>query len=129
MDCAELALTIRGMLAGAGLETFVKTSGSKGMQLYLPVNTPTDYETTKTFAHRLARMLEKEKPNVEKGAPGPFYAEFDVKAAAAGAYQLDMLEEETGAGTCDVWVNGVLEQRGKGAVQNRKASPDAGGGP
>ena len=42
--------------------TFVKTSGSKGMQLYLPVNTETDYETTKTFAHRLARMLEKEMP-------------------------------------------------------------------
>ena len=63
MDCAELALTIRGMLAGAGLATFVKTSGSKGMQLYLPVNTETDYETTKTFAHRLARMLEKEMPD------------------------------------------------------------------
>ena len=63
MDCAELALTIRGMLAGAGLVTFVKTSGSKGMQLYLPVNTETDYETTKTFAHRLARMLEKEMPD------------------------------------------------------------------
>ncbi|MGK2933473.1 MAG: DNA ligase D [Solirubrobacterales bacterium] len=64
MDCAELALTIRGMLAGAGLETFVKTSGSKGMQLYLPLNDPgVDYERTKTFAHRLARMLEKELPD------------------------------------------------------------------
>ena len=63
MDCAELALTIRGMLGGAGLTTFVKTSGSKGMQLYLPLNDPgADYERTKTFAHRLARMLEKEMP-------------------------------------------------------------------
>jgi len=64
MDCAELALTIRGMLAGAGLETFVKTSGSKGIQLYLPVNdSRVDYGRTKTFAHRLARMLEKELPD------------------------------------------------------------------
>ena len=47
--------------------------------------------------------------------------------AAAGEYQLDMLEEETGAGTLDVWVNGVLEMRGKSAVTNRGASPDAGG--
>jgi cytochrome c553 len=73
------------------------------------------------------RSLEKEKPNVPKDAKGPFYAEFDFKAATAGPYQLDMLEEETGAGTFDISVNGVLEQRGKGAVQNRKASPDAGG--
>ena len=73
------------------------------------------------------RTLEKEKPNVAKGAKGPFYAEFDITVPAAGAYQLDMLEEETGAGTFDIWVNGVLEQRGKGAVQNREASPDAGG--
>ncbi len=63
MDCAELALTIRGMLAGAGLETFVKTSGSKGMQLYLPLNSGAGYEQTKTFAHRVARMLEKQMPD------------------------------------------------------------------
>lgn len=63
LDCAELALAIRGMLAGGGLETFVKTSGSKGMQLYLPLNTDATYEQTKTFAHRLARMLENELPD------------------------------------------------------------------
>jgi hypothetical protein len=73
------------------------------------------------------RTLEKEKPNVEKDAKGPFYAEFDLTVTAAGSYQLDLLEEETGAGTFDIWVNDVLEQRGKGAVQNREASPDAGG--
>lgn len=62
IDCAELALTIRGMLAGVGLETFVKTSGSKGVQLYLPLNSGAGYEQTKTFAHRIARMLEKQMP-------------------------------------------------------------------
>ena len=73
------------------------------------------------------KKLEKEKPNVPKGAKGPFFAEFDINVPQAGNYQLDMLEEETGAGTFDIWVNGVLEQRGKGPVTNREASPDAGG--
>src|SRR5262249_6256288 len=65
--------------------------------------------------------------NVPSGANGPFFAEYDVTVAAAGEYQLDLLEEETGGGTVDVRVNGVLEQRGNGPVTNREASPDAGG--
>ncbi len=71
--------------------------------------------------------LEKEKPNVPTGAKGPFFVEYDMTVAAAGDYQLDFLEEEVGGGTVDVWVNGVLEQRGKRPVENREASPDAGG--
>ncbi len=73
------------------------------------------------------KKLEKEKSNVPTGSKGPYFAEFDVTVEQAGNYQLDMLEEETGAGTADVWVNGVLEMRGKGPVTNREASPDAGG--
>ncbi|MEO7650533.1 MAG: DUF1549 domain-containing protein, partial [Bryobacteraceae bacterium] len=73
------------------------------------------------------RALKKGDKNVPSGAKEPFFAEYDLAASAAGEYQLDMLEEETGGGTLDVWVNGVLEQRGKGPVTNREASPDAGG--
>jgi hypothetical protein len=67
---------------------------------------------------------DEEKP---KNVKGPFFAEFDVTAPAAGEYQLDMLEEETGRGTADVWINGVLEKRGLPPVTNREASPDSGG--
>ena len=73
------------------------------------------------------RTLQKEKNNVPTDVKGPYFAEYDATVAAAGEYQLDMLEEETGAGTLDVWINGVLEMRGKSAVTNRKASPEAGG--
>ena len=71
--------------------------------------------------------LEKEKSNAPKGVKGPYFAEYDVTVATAGDYQLDLLEEESGAGTVDVLVNGVLEQRGKRPVENREASPDSGG--
>jgi bifunctional non-homologous end joining protein LigD len=45
-----------------GLQSFPKTSGSKGLQIYVPLNTPTKYESTKTFAHALARLLEHDHP-------------------------------------------------------------------
>jgi bifunctional non-homologous end joining protein LigD len=60
LECCEVALTIRDALSALGLETVVKTSGSKGMQVYVPLNTPTDYEQTKTFSLTLARALERQ---------------------------------------------------------------------
>jgi bifunctional non-homologous end joining protein LigD len=63
LDCAEVALWVRDTLAGVGLECFPKTSGSKGLQVYLPVNTPTTFEATSWFAHTLAQALEKGHPD------------------------------------------------------------------
>ena len=62
LDCCRVALRLREMFAGLGLECFAKTSGSKGLQVYLPVNSPTDYEQTKGFAHAVAQTLEKDDP-------------------------------------------------------------------
>jgi bifunctional non-homologous end joining protein LigD len=42
------------------LQSFPKTSGSKGLQIYVPLNTATSYDFTKPFAHALARLLENE---------------------------------------------------------------------
>ena len=42
------------------LQSFPKTSGSKGLQIYIPLNTKTSYDETKPFAHALARLLENE---------------------------------------------------------------------
>jgi bifunctional non-homologous end joining protein LigD len=47
-----------------GLESFPKTSGSKGMQIYLPLNTPATYEETKPFARALAETLERSHPEL-----------------------------------------------------------------
>ena len=51
----------------------------------------------------------------------------DVTVAAAGDFQLDFLELETGGGTADIWLNGVLMKKGAAPVENRAASEDAGG--
>ncbi|HEU5142796.1 MAG TPA: hypothetical protein VFU04_06515, partial [Solirubrobacterales bacterium] len=49
---------IRGMLEQLGLRSYAKTSGSKGMQLYVPLNTDVTYEQTKPFARAVAETLE-----------------------------------------------------------------------
>ena len=61
--CAQVGLWIRDLLADLGIQSFPKTSGSKGLQLYVPLNTPTNYDKTKTFAHALAERLESEHPD------------------------------------------------------------------
>ncbi len=73
------------------------------------------------------RKLEKKKSNTEKDAKGPHFAEYKIDASAAGQYQVDLLEQEKGAGTADLWVNGVWMKRGADPVQNREASPESGG--
>ena len=50
-----------------------------------------------TAATLRARWRRKRR-TCAKGAKGPFFAEYDLTVAAAGEYQLDLLEEETGAG-------------------------------
>jgi bifunctional non-homologous end joining protein LigD len=58
LDCAQVALWIRGMLEQLGLSSYAKTSGSKGIQLYAPLNTDVTYERTKPFARAVAETLE-----------------------------------------------------------------------
>jgi bifunctional non-homologous end joining protein LigD len=64
VQCSEVALVLRGLFEQLGLETVVKTSGSKGLQVYLPLNTPVDYGQTKPFARRVAELLEQRMPQL-----------------------------------------------------------------
>jgi bifunctional non-homologous end joining protein LigD len=62
VECARVALELRRAFAYFGLQAFPKTSGSKGMQVYLPLNTPTTYEATRAFSRGLAQLLERRDP-------------------------------------------------------------------
>jgi bifunctional non-homologous end joining protein LigD len=58
VQCAQVGMWLREIFEHLGLQSFPKTSGSKGLQIYVPLNSPTSYESTKPFAHALARLLE-----------------------------------------------------------------------
>lgn len=62
--CCQVGLWLNEALEKLGLECIAKTSGSKGLQVYVPLNTATTYEKTKPFAHALAERLEREHPDV-----------------------------------------------------------------
>jgi bifunctional non-homologous end joining protein LigD len=63
VQCCQVGLWVRDIFAEFGLESFPKTSGSKGLQIYVPLNTAVTYEQTKPFARAIARLLESRHPD------------------------------------------------------------------
>ena len=64
LDCATVALLLKERFDRLSLESFVKVSGSKGLQLYVPLNTAVTYAQTQPFAHGLAEELEAAHPEL-----------------------------------------------------------------
>lgn len=62
LSCCEVAIQIHDLFATMKMECFPKTSGSKGLQVYVPLNSATTYEKTKAFAHAVAELLEQRSP-------------------------------------------------------------------
>jgi len=63
-ECAEIGLWIRDTLAGVDLACYPKTSGSKGLQLYVPLNSPHTHEHASSFALAVAQVLEAAHPTL-----------------------------------------------------------------
>jgi len=64
VQCCQVGMWLREIFDHFGLQSFPKTSGSKGLQIYVPLNTPTSYDETKTFSHALAQLLEHDHANM-----------------------------------------------------------------
>ncbi len=103
-ECCEVARLLREVLSQLGLECFVKTSGSKGMQLYAPLNTEVTYDDTKPFAHGLARLLESRHKNLivsvmkKSLRPGKVFIDWsqnDRHKTTVGVYSLRARERPT----------------------------------
>src|SRR5438067_11756046 len=60
----QVAFLLRELLSKLHLKSFAKVSGSKGIQLYVPLNTPVTYDATQPFARAIAELLEREHRNL-----------------------------------------------------------------
>jgi bifunctional non-homologous end joining protein LigD len=60
--CIEVAVATRDMLAGIGLESFLKWSGKTGFHLYVPIVRDVPYELTRDFAQQIGLALVGEMP-------------------------------------------------------------------
>ena len=64
VQCCQVGLWLREILARMKLQSWAKTSGSKGLQVYVPLNTPVTYDQTKELSRALAEHLEREHPGL-----------------------------------------------------------------
>jgi bifunctional non-homologous end joining protein LigD len=62
-ECCQVALLVRQVLDAVGLEGWAKTSGSKGLQLYVPLNSPVTHDDAAAFANAVGTLLEKQHPD------------------------------------------------------------------
>lgn len=64
VQCCEVAQRVRDVLDADGLAGYPKTSGSKGLQLYVPLDAKRPWEDVHAYARELAQRLEKEHPKL-----------------------------------------------------------------
>ena len=64
VQCCQVGIWLRDILQEMKLQSWAKTSGSKGLQLYVPLNTAVTYDETKALSHALAEYLEREHSNL-----------------------------------------------------------------
>ena len=104
VQCAQVGMWLREIFEHFGLQSFPKTSGSKGLQIYVPLNTPTSYEATKPFAHALARLLEDQhrelvvsdmKKELRKGKVLVDWSQNDEHKTTIAVYSLRARERPT----------------------------------
>jgi bifunctional non-homologous end joining protein LigD len=104
VECAQVGLALRELFKGLGLDAYPKTSGSKGLQIYVPLNTPVTYDDTKPFAHAIARLLEKQMPelvvssmkkSIRKGKVLVDWSQNDDHKTTACVYSLRARERPT----------------------------------
>ncbi len=62
VQCCQVGLWLQGTFERLGLASFAKTSGSKGLQVYVPLNSDVTYAETKSFARNVAVLLERTEP-------------------------------------------------------------------
>jgi bifunctional non-homologous end joining protein LigD len=86
---ADSATEIRKLLKKLGLESFLKSTGGKGLHVVAPIEPQYDWATVKQFAHSLVLQLEKSNPRL--------YLTKMSKAARTGKIYLDYLRNERGA--------------------------------
>lgn len=64
LECCEVACHLRQVLEADGLAGYPKTSGSKGLQLYVPLDGSSPWQDVHAYAKRVAQRLEKEQPEL-----------------------------------------------------------------
>ena len=103
VECARVALELQRSFEYFGLQAFPKTSGSKGMQVYLPLNVPgVTYETVRAFSRGLAQVLARRMPDLVVSDMS--------KARRAGKVYVDWMQNDRHKTTVNVYSLRALDR-------------------
>jgi bifunctional non-homologous end joining protein LigD len=104
LECAQIGVELRDLFGDLGLDCYPKTSGSKGLQIYVPLNTPVTYDKTKPFAHAIAMHLEQKLPKLvvstqkkalRKGKILVDWSQNDINKTTVNVYSLRAMPRPT----------------------------------
>jgi bifunctional non-homologous end joining protein LigD len=104
VQCCRVGIWLRELLSKMNLKAFAKTSGSKGLQVYVPLNTAVSYDQTKGLSRSLAQRLEREHPDrvtsnmskaVRKGKVFVDWSQNDEHKTTICVYSLRAKEQPT----------------------------------
>jgi len=129
VQCCQVGLWLRDLLAKMKLKSWSKTSGSKGLQVYVPLNTAVSYDDTKGLSRALAQHLEREHPGlvtsnmskaVRKGKVFVDWSQNDEHKTTICVYSLRAKEEPT-VSTPVTWneVENCLKKKNAGLLKFR----------
>jgi bifunctional non-homologous end joining protein LigD len=125
LECCEVAQRLRELFGELGLECFPKSSGSKGLQVYVPLDGKASYAETKPFAHAIAKLLERERPDdvlsrmakkLRKGKVFVDWSQNDRAKTTVAVYSLRARERPT-VSTPLMW-DEVEKAAGKGDAES-----------
>jgi bifunctional non-homologous end joining protein LigD len=129
VQCCQVGLRLRDLLDKMKLKSFAKTSGSKGLQIYVPLNTRATFDQTKDLARALAQYLQGEHPDlvtsnmskaVRKGKVFVDWSQNDEHKTTICVYSLRAKEEPT-VSTPVAWneVENCLKKKQAGLLKFR----------
>jgi bifunctional non-homologous end joining protein LigD len=104
IECAKMAIQTHDVLEHLGLQCFPKTSGGKGIHLWVPLNTTVTFEQTKTFSRAIALLMERQDPakvtanmrkDLRKGKVFIDWSQNDQHKTTVAVYSLRAREEPT----------------------------------
>jgi bifunctional non-homologous end joining protein LigD len=124
LTCIEVALRLSEVFDRLGLQLFPKVSGSKGIQVYLPLNTPVTYDITQPFARSIGQLIESEHPKLavsempKEKRVGKVFIDWSQNAdfkTTVGAYSLRAKREEPLVSMPVTWAELRAAQKRKNA--------------
>ena len=129
VQCCQVGLWLRDLLAKMKLKSFAKTSGSKGLQVYVPLNTSVTFDQTKDLSRALAQHLETDRADlvtsnmskaVRKGKVFVDWSQNDEHKTTICVYSLRAKEEPT-VSTPVTWdeVQNCLKKKEAGLLKFR----------